>query len=91
MLITVNHLAQIGGRKIGDTTRRLSRTLFSKGLSLQLNFAGRSGKVGIGNMKLSSLIVSKSIIEFEVYLCFNKYYFYNCNILGIKSLYIYIQ
>ncbi|XP_065681210.1 uncharacterized protein LOC100205047 [Hydra vulgaris] len=56
--LLVNHLAQIGGRNIGDTTRRLLRTLFSKGLSLQLNFAGRSGKVGIGNMKITSLIVS---------------------------------
>ena len=72
MLIKVNHLAQIGGRNIGDTTRRLLKTLFLKGLSLQLNFAGRSGKVGIGNMKITSLIVSKSINEFEIYLYFSK-------------------
>ncbi|XP_047136968.1 uncharacterized protein LOC105848704 [Hydra vulgaris] len=42
--LLVNHLAQIGGRNIGDTTRRLLRTLFSKGLSLQLNFADKGWK-----------------------------------------------
>ncbi|XP_065673208.1 uncharacterized protein LOC136090456 [Hydra vulgaris] len=49
--LLVNHLGQNGGTNISDTTRRLLRTLFSKGLSLQLSFAGRSGKIGIGNMK----------------------------------------
>ena len=34
---------------------------------------------------LYTIFYSKSIIKFEIYLYFSKYYFYNCNILVIKK------
>ena len=54
------YLGYGGGQSIAETVRRILQQLFSHDLALQLNYAGRGDKTGIGSMKVKHLIVGKS-------------------------------
>ena len=55
--LQTSFVAAIGGQDVRETTKGIMKALFSDDLASQLNFCGRGDKRGIGDLKLTRIVI----------------------------------
>jgi len=65
----VRHLGALGEKDVADTTHRILHAVIVNSGAVQMNFAGRGGKLGIENMTLLRWVVGKSYCFLHIGIC----------------------